>query len=71
MNQHAHMGYLIDWIGFRLNKTDEPFLMLDPFISYKEEIIEHLNQFDPLPLQEIEQGKDMKTPRGRGKKSYE
>jgi len=32
-------GYLIDWIGFRLNK-DEPFLMLDPFVSYKDEIKE-------------------------------
>ena len=40
------MGYLIDWIGFRLNKTDDPFLMLDPFISYKEDIIEHLKQFE-------------------------
>ena len=67
MSQHAHMGYLIDWIGFRLSKTDEPFLMLDPFISYKEEIIEHLNKFDPMPQQEIEQGKDMGSPGGRGK----
>ncbi len=40
------MGYLIDWIGFRLSKTDDPFLMLDPFISYKEDIIEHLKQFE-------------------------
>jgi len=69
MSQHAHMGYLIDWIGFRLSKTDEPFLMLDPFISYKEEIIEHLNQF--VPQQETEQGKDMENQRGQGKKSYE
>lgn len=34
-------GYLIDWIGFRLNK-EEPFLMLDPFVSYKKEIQEYL-----------------------------
>ena len=40
------MGYLIDWIGFRLSKTDDPFLMLDPFISYKEDIIKHLKQFE-------------------------
>mgnify|MGYP007107510618 FL=1 len=63
------MGYLIDWIGFRLSKTDEPFLMLDPFISYKEEIIEHLKQFDSLP----DQGNkpNMGTPERRGKKPYE
>ena len=71
MNQHAHMDYLIDWIGFRLSKADEPFLMQDPFVSYKEEIIEYLNKFDPMPQQEIEQGKDMGSPGGRGKKSYE
>lgn len=34
-------GYLIDWIGFRLDKG-EPFLMLDPFVSYKNEIKEYL-----------------------------
>ena len=34
-------GYLIDWIGFRLNK-EEPFLMLDPFVSYKKEIQSYL-----------------------------
>ncbi len=44
--QQSHIGYLIDWIGFRLSKTDDPFLMLDPFISYKEDIIEHLKQFE-------------------------
>ena len=58
-------------IGQRLLPNLDPFLMLDPFISYKEEIIEHLNQFDPLPHQEIEQGKDMGSLGGRGKKSYE
>ena len=36
-------SYLIDWIGFRLNK-DEPFLMLDPFDSYKSRIREHLKE---------------------------
>jgi proteasome accessory factor A len=71
MNQHAHMGYLIDWIGFRLSKTDEPFLMLDPFVSYKEEIIEHLNQFDPMCDPENEESRDMKNPGSREKKSYE
>ena len=40
------MSYLIDWIGFRLNKTDDPFLMLDPFISYKEDVVEHMKQFE-------------------------
>ena len=40
------MGYLIDWIGFRLSKTDDPFLMLDPFTSYKEDILDHLSQFE-------------------------
>jgi proteasome accessory factor A len=38
-------GYLIDWIGFRLNK-EEPFLMLDPFISYKKEIQDYLRSMD-------------------------
>ena len=71
MNQHAHMGYLIDWIGFRLSKTDEPFLMLDPFVSYKEKIIEHLNQFDPMCDPENEESRDMKNPGSREKKSYE
>ena len=30
--QHSHIGYLIDWIGFRLSDTDDPFLMLDPLL---------------------------------------
>jgi len=38
----SHGGYLIDWIGFRLGKNEEPFLMLDPFHSYKKEIREYL-----------------------------
>jgi proteasome accessory factor A len=46
INEHSHMSYLIDWIGFRLNKTDDPFLMLDPFITYKEDVVEHMKQFE-------------------------
>jgi hypothetical protein len=46
INQHSHMSYLIDWIGFRLNKPDDPFLMLDPFITYKEDVIEHMKKFE-------------------------
>ncbi|MFQ5483221.1 MAG: proteasome accessory factor PafA2 family protein, partial [Nitrospinaceae bacterium] len=38
-------GYLIDWIGFRLNK-EEPYLMLDPFVSYKKEIRTYLERLD-------------------------
>ncbi len=37
----SQAAYLIDWIGFRLNK-EEPFLMLDPFLSYKSDIREYL-----------------------------
>jgi len=40
MNTQA--GYLIDWIGFRLSRNEEPFLMLDPFVSYKNEIRNYL-----------------------------
>ncbi len=47
-------GYLIDWIGFRLNK-EEPFLMLDPFLSYKKDIQEYLRRMD---LQEPFDGKN-------------
>ncbi len=45
----THAGYLIDWIGFRLSKNEEPFLMVDPFISYKSEIREYLKSMDLLP----------------------
>lgn len=38
-------SYLIDWVGFRLNR-DEPFLMLDPFSSYKDDIKSYLKKFD-------------------------
>jgi proteasome accessory factor A len=65
INQHSQMDYLIDWIGFRLSKTDEPFLMLDPFISHKEEIIEYLKQFDSLPHQENKPDLEMKNPEKR------
>ena len=41
----SQTGYLIDWIGFRLNK-EEPFLMLDPFVSYKKEIRNYLDNLD-------------------------
>ncbi len=47
-------GYLIDWIGFRLNK-EEPFLMLDPFVSYKKEIQSYLRTMD---LQDPFEGKN-------------
>nr|NIQ01431.1 hypothetical protein [Nitrospinaceae bacterium]NIR55451.1 hypothetical protein [Nitrospinaceae bacterium]NIS85891.1 hypothetical protein [Nitrospinaceae bacterium]NIT82735.1 hypothetical protein [Nitrospinaceae bacterium]NIU44944.1 hypothetical protein [Nitrospinaceae bacterium] len=40
----THAGYLIDWIGFRLSKNEEPFLMLDPFKSYKKDIYEYLDR---------------------------
>ena len=39
---NVETGYLVDWIGFRLSRNEEPFLMLDPFISYKEEIRNYL-----------------------------
>ncbi len=45
----THAGYLIDWIGFRLSKNEEPFLMLDPFISYKSEIRDYLKSMDLYP----------------------
>jgi proteasome accessory factor A len=67
INHYSHMSYLIDWIGFRLSKTDEPFLMLDPFISYKEDVIEHLKQFDSLPYEKRKLGTDMKNSEPRGK----
>lgn len=34
--------YIIDWFGFRLN-NQEPFLMVDPFVSYKSEIRDYLS----------------------------
>ena len=66
------MGYLIDWIGFRLSKTDDPFLMLDPFISYKEEIVEHLQQFETSysPKKDIE-SRGESFGESRKKESYE
>ncbi|MZH42123.1 MAG: hypothetical protein F3740_10030 [Nitrospinae bacterium] len=65
------MSYLIDWIGFRLSKTDEPFLMLDPFISYKEEVIKHLEQFESQPYEENEMNQNLKSQNKSEKKPYE
>jgi proteasome accessory factor A len=42
MNMNNKPLYLIDWIGFRFGKNEEPFLMLDPFISYKNKIRDYL-----------------------------
>ena len=38
--------HIIDRIGFRLSRNEEPFLMLDPFISYKDEIKNYLKNMD-------------------------
>jgi proteasome accessory factor A len=45
-------NYLIDWIGFRLNK-DDPFLMLDPFLSYKNEIRAYLKQAEMVDFLDL------------------
>ena len=48
--------YLIDWIGFRFGRNEEPFLMLDPFVSYKQEIRNYLQNTgqhegqEPIPF---------------------
>jgi hypothetical protein len=62
------MSYLIDWIGFRLNKTDDPFLMLDPFITYKEDVIGHMGQFESSysPASENAEDKPFREPRKEG-----
>ena len=49
--KQSQVGYLIDWIGFRLSKNDEPFLMLDPFTSYKSEIRSYLERMNLQPNQ--------------------
>ena len=56
MNSQA--GYLIDWIGFRLSRNQEPFLMLDPFVSYKEEIRNYLQgiELDEPPEHDLPTG---------------
>ena len=44
------LAYIIDWFGFRL-ANEEPFLMVDPFQSYKGEIrgyVKGLPQQEPL-----------------------
>ena len=70
--QHSHIGYLIDWIGFRLSETDDPFLMLDPFISYKEDIIEHLQQFETsYSPQKDRENSDVPFRGTKKNKSYE
>ena len=68
INQHSHMSYLIDWIGFRLNKTDDPFLMLDPFITYKDDVIGHMGQFESSysPTSENGEDKPFREPRKEG-----
>ena len=45
--------YLIDWIGFRFGRNEEPFLMLDPFISYKKEIRGYLGNAEQGEAQEF------------------
>jgi hypothetical protein len=45
--------YLIDWIGFRFGRNEEPFLMLDPFISYKKEIHDYLESAEQFDTQEL------------------
>ena len=70
--QHSHIGYLIDWIGFRLSETDDPFLMLDPFISYKNDIIEHLQQFETsYSSQQNRENSDVPFRGTKKNKSYE
>lgn len=48
--KESQVGYLIDWIGFRLSKNEEPFLMLDPFTSYKKEIQAYLTRMHLWPV---------------------
>ena len=54
--------YLIDWIGFRLGRNEEPFLMLDPFISYKDKIKEKMRNY----LQDMEQKKEQESTSHEG-----
>ncbi|MBM15361.1 MAG: hypothetical protein CMH75_04640 [Nitrospina sp.] len=70
INQHSHMGYLIDWIGFRLSKTDDPFLMLDPFSSYKEDILDHLRQVETGDHPLIREEKKESSPDRERSESY-
>jgi proteasome accessory factor A len=46
VNVNSESLYLIDWIGFRFGRNEAPFLMLDPFISYKEEIRNYLQNME-------------------------
>jgi len=54
--------YLIDWIGFRLGRNEEPFLMLDPFISYKDKIKEKMRNY----LKDMEQKKEQESTSHEG-----
>ena len=54
--------YLIDWIGFRLGRNEEPFLMLDPFISYKDEIKEEMRNY----LKDMEQKEEQESTSHEG-----
>ena len=54
--------YLIDWIGFRLGRNEEPFLMLDPFISYKDKIKEKMRNY----LKDMEQKEEQESTSHEG-----
>ena len=53
MNMNTNPLYLIDWIGFRFGRNEEPFLMLDPFTSYKKEIRDYLEDADQVDSHEL------------------
>lgn len=66
--------YLIDWIGFRLSKNEEPFLMLDPFTSYKNEILAYLKEQVERGIEEplSDPGRSRREPQfGRKKPRFE
>ncbi|MFQ5673110.1 MAG: proteasome accessory factor PafA2 family protein [Nitrospinales bacterium] len=48
-SKYGKPAYIIDWFGFRLD-NEEPFLMVDPFVSYKNDI---RNYMDGLPRREF------------------
>jgi proteasome accessory factor A len=54
MGMNLKPFYLIDWIGFRFGRNEEPFLMLDPFISYKKEIRDYLEGAEQGNSHELE-----------------
>ncbi|QPJ64429.1 MAG: proteasome accessory factor PafA2 family protein [Candidatus Nitrohelix vancouverensis] len=51
----SQVGYLIDWIGFRLSDSEEPFLMLDPFRTYSEEIAERIKELKNMEIDDNEE----------------